>query len=53
MTDVQCIRSPVKNPFLDIVVTLSEEDCEKITAHNQSEWLVNLFMHDMMTEQVG
>jgi hypothetical protein len=53
MTDVQRIRSPVKNPFLDIVVTLSEEDCEKITAHNQSEWLVNLFMHDMMTEQVG
>ena len=53
MTDVQRIHSPVKNPFLDIVMTLSEEDCEKITAHNQSEWLVNLFMHDMMTEQVG
>ena len=53
MTDVQRIRSPVRNPFLDIVVTLSEEDCEKITAPNQSEWLVKLFMHDLMTEQMG
>lgn len=53
MIDVQRIRSPVKSPFLDIVVTLSEEDCEKITAPNQSEWLIKMFMHDMMTEQVG
>lgn len=53
MIDVQRIRSPVKNPFLDIVVTLSEEDCEKITAPNQSKWLIEMFMHDMMTEQVG
>lgn len=53
MVDVQHIRSPVKNPFLDIVVTLSEDDSEKITAPNQSKWLVEIFMHDMMTEQVG
>lgn len=53
MIDVQRIRSPVKNPFLDIVVTLSEEDCTKISAPNQSKWLVELFMHDLMTRQVG
>lgn len=53
MKDAQNIRSPVKNPFIDIVLTLSEEDATKFTAHNQSEWIVNLFMHDLMTRQVG
>lgn len=45
MTDVQHIRSPVRNPFLDIVVTLSAEDCDKITAPSQSKWLIDIFMH--------
>lgn len=53
MTDTQHIRSPVRNPFLDIVVTLSAEDCVKITAPNQSKWLIDMFMHDFMVEQVG
>ena len=46
-------RLSMMRTILDIVVTLSEEDCKKITAPNQSEWLVKLFMHDLMTEQVG
>lgn len=53
MKDVQHIRSPVKRSFIDIVVTLSEEDCEKFTAPNQSKWLMDKFMHDLMTEQTG
>ncbi len=53
MRDTQRIHSPVKSPFLDIVLTLSEEDAAKFTAANQSEWIVNLFMHDLMTDQVG
>ena len=34
MRDTQRIHSPVKSPFLDIVLTLSEEDAAKFTAAN-------------------
>lgn len=53
MQDVQRMRSQIKKPFIDIVVTLSENDSTKIFANNQTKWLVDMFMHDMMTEQVG
>jgi hypothetical protein len=53
MRDVQISYRPkLKNGFLDMVVTLSEEDAKKITTRQQGLQIVNGFMRRLMMEQL-